>query len=43
MPKRNAELLIADILSALDKIERYIREMNRETFQKQPAFIEKEF
>jgi uncharacterized protein with HEPN domain len=32
MPKRNAEVLSADILSALDKIERYIREMNREMF-----------
>ena len=32
MPKRNAEVLITDILAALDKIERYIQGMNRETF-----------
>jgi uncharacterized protein with HEPN domain len=31
-PRRNAELLIADVLSSLDKIERYIRGMSRKAF-----------
>jgi uncharacterized protein with HEPN domain len=40
MPKRNAELLLADILDAIEKIERYLRGMSYQTFSKDDKTVD---
>jgi len=40
MPKRDPDLLVEDILEALQKISRYTADMEQEEFQKDPKTID---